>query len=101
MNARSRGVAVAAALMVGIGALTASAGQAQAAPNHPKDNGVRCAVKNPPGSAEEYTFYLPGEVVTNETGARLRCGADGTWSPVQGASGPGGIPNPGGSLSTK
>src|SRR4051794_16628632 len=68
--------ALAAALALGAAVLSLSAGQAEARPRHPVDNGVRCWL---PGTAgEDLTAYMPGEVV-NAHGQLLKCGSDGQW----------------------
>jgi hypothetical protein len=63
--------------LVGVGALAGSA-FAQP-PQHPVDNGVRCARHN--HATGEWEFYLPGETTYTINGTRLTCGGDGNWIP--------------------
>ena len=68
--------ALAAALALGAAVLSLSAGQAEARPKRPVDNGVRCWLTGTAG--EDLTAYMPGDVV-NVGGQLLRCGSDGQW----------------------
>ena len=86
MSARCRAISLAAALMLGVGALGMSTGSAHALPRHPKDAGVRCVMygtEADPG--EDATFYLPGDIhlSRNSTWA-WRCESDGTWRLIDG-----------------
>ena len=44
----------------------------------PKDDGTRCVVYGG-ASGDDMTFYMPGEVYTDQLGRKLRCGSDGEW----------------------
>jgi len=76
---------LAAALAIGATVLSLSAGQAEAKPRHPVDNGVRCWIKGGP-DGETWTAYMPGEVVLLD-GLLQKCGSDGKWSPARKAEG--------------
>ena len=45
------------------------------------DNGVRCFGHG--GWGGDFTFYLPGEVVTTGDGKKVRCGNDGNFRYVR------------------
>jgi hypothetical protein len=81
MNARSRTLSLAAALMLGVAAVSLTTGQAEAMPRHPKDAGTRCALYNySPG--EDVTFFVPGDVAAvghGDNTTAIQCGADGNW----------------------
>ena len=67
---------LAAALAIGATVLSLSAGQAEARPKRPADNGVRCWLPN----GNEHEFFMPGDIVIdNATGKRYKCGSDGKW----------------------
>ena len=76
---------LAAALALGAAVLSLSAGQAEAKPRHPVDNGVRCWIKGGP-DGETWTAYMPGDVVILD-GLLQRCGSDGHWTPARKAEG--------------
>src|SRR6185437_8316778 len=71
--------------LVGVGALAGSA-FAQP-PQHPVDNGVRCARHN--HETGEWEFFLPGEITYTINGTRLTCGGDGNWIPDDAVAQPG------------
>jgi hypothetical protein len=77
---------LAAALVLGAAVLSLSAGQAEARPRRPADNGVRCWLPGGgSGRADGYwEAFLPGDIVTDQaTGKRYRCGGDGKWHPAR------------------
>ena len=80
----NRARALTAALALGAAVLSLSAGPAHAAPNTPKDDGVRCASEEAGGHID---FYMPGDIVTTidskGVGRKLQCGKDGEWHPVR------------------
>ena len=77
---------LAAALVLGAAVLSLSAGQAEARPKRPVDNGVRCWLPNGATGAggTHWEAFMPGEIVTDHrTGKRYRCGSDGKWHPAR------------------
>ena len=83
--------ALAAALALGAAVLSLSAGQAEARPKRPADNGVRCWLPGggptsgtPTGPTGYWEAFMPGDVVIDQaTGKRYRCGSDGKWHPAR------------------
>ncbi len=94
MKKQVRAVGLVTALAAGIVLATMGAGDAEAAPRKPKDNGVRCslpgAAAGEPYSDEDYVFYMPGQKVlaTGPNGevVELQCQPDGTWKRVSAAA---------------
>jgi hypothetical protein len=77
--------ALAAALALGAAVLSLSAGQAEAKPKRPVDNGVRCWLPGMTGSGgEHWEAFMPGQIITDHrTGKRYKCGSDGKWQPAR------------------
>jgi hypothetical protein len=80
MNIHTRIRTLAAAALLALTVVSMSAGQADAKPRRPADNGVRCASYDP--TTGEWDFLLPGETITIGS-ITLRCGADGKWHPAR------------------
>jgi hypothetical protein len=79
MNLGKHALSLAAALALGGALLTFTAGEAEARKR--RDNGVRCWQYG--GWGGDFTFWVPGEVVTNGDGRKVKCGRDGEWRYVK------------------
>jgi hypothetical protein len=76
MSIASRTIGLAAALVVGVAAISIGTGQAEAKPRQPRE--VGCVLYGYNG--EDVTFYAPGDVeYLQEERYIVRCGNDGRW----------------------
>jgi len=69
-------LSLAAALVIGGALLSLSTGEVEARKRR-EDDGVRCWAYG--GWGGDYTFYMPGAVLTHGNGRKDKCGTDGEW----------------------
>jgi hypothetical protein len=81
MDIGKRALNLATALVLGAVIVGLLADSAEAAPRRPTDDGTRCIQYG--GWGGDYTFYMPGDVITDASGRKLRCGSDGEWHVVK------------------
>lgn len=82
MTIGTRAFSLTTALVLGAAIVGLTAEPAAAEKKRPpKDDGTRCVVYGGHYD-DDMTFFMPGDVITDQFGRKLRCGSDGNWEVV-------------------